>query len=144
MAVEHEGVRVAIGMVSIDHVPIDDHGTPDETEKEYLMIGLNLSNKTSQILNFTGWGAAEGVTLVDNLGNHYGRVRAPSGTVIVGQCQTASMMKGRAVRDTLAFKPPSNNADYLTLELPAANFGSQGTLTFKIVRYAWLKNNDGG
>jgi len=144
MALEHEGVRVAIGLVSIDHVPIDDHGTPDETEKEYLMIGLNLSNKTSGTLNYSGWGHAEGVSLVDNLGNHYGRVHAPSGTAIIGQRETASMISGRSVTDMLAFKPPSEQAEYLTLELPAANFGSQGTLTFRIVRFAWLKNNDGG
>jgi hypothetical protein len=144
MALEHEGVRVAIGLVSIDHVPIDDHGTIDETEKEYLMIGLTLANKTSRVLNFTGWGQADGPTLVDNLGHHYGRVHAPSETTIVGQCQTASMIKGRSVSDMLVFKPPSDNPEYLTLELPAGNFGGQGTLTFRIVRFAWLKNNNGG
>jgi hypothetical protein len=143
LALEHEGVRVAIGLVCVDHLPIDEHGTPDETEKEYLMIGLTLVNKTPRVLNFSGWGHGEGVKLVDNLGNHYGRVYAPSGTTIVGQCETASLIGGRSVGDVLAFKPPSGNAEYLTLELPAANFGGQGTLTFRILRLSWLRN-DGG
>jgi hypothetical protein len=144
MAAEHEGVRVAINLVSVDHVPIDDHGTTDESEKEYLMVGLALTNKTSRPLTFSGWGHGEGVTLADNLGNTYGRIHAPSGTIIVGQCETATMIGGRSVSDMLVFKPPSDSAEYLTLELPAANFGHQGTLAFKILRLAWLKNNDGG
>jgi hypothetical protein len=144
MATEYEGVRVAIGLVSVDNVPIDDHGAPDETEKKYLIIRLTLANKRPRVLNFTGWGHGEGVTLVDNLGNHYGRVHAPSGTTIVGQCETASLIGGRSASDVLVFKPPSDNADYLTLELPAANFGAQGTLTLRILRLAWQKNNDGG
>jgi hypothetical protein len=144
MAAETESVRVAISMVRVDNVPISDNGSTAETEKEYLMIGLTLSNKTSPILSFSGWGHGDGVTLADNLGNHYGRVHAPAGTTIIGQCETASMLKGKPVTDMLAFKPPRDDADYLTLELPAANIGGQGTLTFKILRLAWLKNNDGG
>src|SRR5262249_44474269 len=143
MATEYDGVRVAITLVSVDNVPVNDQGTPDETEKEYLMIGLTLSNKTSRIVNFTGWGHGEGVTLTDNLGNHYGRVHAPSGANITGQCETASMIKGRSVTDMLVFKPPLDNAEYLTLELPASNFGSQGTLSFRILHLAWQKNEGG-
>jgi hypothetical protein len=143
LAADHEGVHVAIRSIRIGNVLVDKQGTQGETEKEYLTLGIGLANKTSRKVSFSGWSHAEGVTLVDNLGNKYPQLRVPSGTVVAGQCETASIQPQQSTTDLLIFRPPLDKSESMTLQLPATNFGGNGYLTFNIPRLRWLKPTNG-
>ncbi len=60
----------------------------------------------------------------DYSGVHY--VASPKGAAGHG----ASIYPGKSIGDVILFEPPVDKAKYLTLKLPAANFGGEGEVEF--------------
>jgi hypothetical protein len=72
-------------------------------------------------------------TLRDNFGNGYRRIDFGLTAYPVGSVERSeSIYYNKPITDVLVFERPIDTFEYLELELPAQNFGSQGLLRFRI------------
>lgn len=134
-------LQVQIQSVKVDFVNIKSFGSTLSKDK-LLVISLKIKNNSnSKIINFQGWSAKEldfdsnRARIKDDHDNHYKRIHFGLGSKIDGQVnQPESIYPQKDITDVLVFEPPVNNANILFLELPAEQFGGEGSLKFKITR----------
>lgn len=105
----------------------------DSPAEGRLLITVEVKNLSeSRKLEFSGWirgGIARGIRLTDNFNNVYraqpvGRASTSGGPV--------SIYPSRSRRETLAFEPPIDKAEFLRIELPASALGQSGAVRLKI------------
>jgi len=110
-----------------------------DSQVEYLMVDVAVENTGAGTKpEFKGWSArsqySRQVKLSDDVQNTYKPPRIRGATVEGQLAAPRSLYRGKPVGDLLVFEPPVEAAEHLLLELPAAAFGEQGTLKFKIPR----------
>jgi hypothetical protein len=110
----------------------------DSSKQQSLLIALEIKNTSDQAkAKYETW-AARGkpscVKLTDNLGKTY--AEKSFGTQLAdGQFTGRTIEPGKTGEDLLFFEvPDKKQVRFLRLELPAANFGGQGTVNFEIPR----------
>jgi hypothetical protein len=110
----------------------------DGSKEQCLLIALQIKNTSDrEKAKYETW-AARGklscVKLTDNLGKTY--AEKSFGTQLAdGQFAGATIEPGKTGEDLLFFEvPDKKQVRYLRLELPAANFGGQGMVSFEIPR----------
>jgi hypothetical protein len=128
--------RVHIGSVNNN----DALGRPQETQDQFFTIYLAVANLSStKKLDFQTWrGAPSGIgdgsaQLTDINGNDYKLINiTPSQENGNSYPDSISIYPQKEVHDAVVFELPVENIEWLRLELPAENFGSDGMLRFEI------------
>ena len=98
-------------------------GNPSETKK----LELKLWSKTTR---------SDTLRLTDNFKNNYKPLASSTALFSLGGSGggTESIKPDTSIIDTLTFEDPIEKTKYLRLELPAENFGGQGSVYFEIPR----------
>jgi hypothetical protein len=137
--VQHGDVRVQLTGVTVRNVRIKDMlGEEFVSPTKYLAIRLEIFNTSSmRKLDFLGWSEPSSdrnaASLTDNSNRLYKRMSPDPGAEISGQISTAtSLYPGKQLEDLLVFEPPVDKIQFLRLQLPAAAFGSSGSLNLQI------------
>jgi hypothetical protein len=137
--VQHGDVRVQLTGVTVRNVRIKDMlGEEFVSPTKHLAIRLEIFNTSSmRKLDFLGWSETSpdrnAASLTDNFNRLYNRMSPDPGAEIPGQIITAtSLYPGKQLEDLLVFEPPVDKIQFLRLQLPAAAFGSSGSLNLQI------------
>jgi hypothetical protein len=134
-------VEVTVNGVEVVKVPISEAlGGVGQSAEPQLIVRLTIRNRSNvKKLDFRGWGGrafafgGDFATIADDHGNTYKRIYFGALNKPVGQVSdNESIYPGKSLGDVLVFEPPIDAAGYLTLELPAAAFGGEGMLRFRI------------
>jgi len=139
-AIQHGDLQVEVTRVYMGKIPIKALGDLTYSKDDLLAIHLKLSNMNpTKKLDYSTWSGKiisltrDFATLRDNFGNGYRRIdfgltAYPEGSVE----RSESIYYNKPITDVLVFERPIDTFEYLELELPAQNFGSQGLLRFRI------------
>ena len=134
-------VKTELSDISVMPVP----GAKSKTE--YLLIKVRLQNvSNSQSLTYNSWSGTASresrfsPTVTDAAGKIYGRIIL-EGRNDLDQLGKVTIRRRQNVTDVLIFQPPPADAGEITLSLPAAAFGSSGTLHFRIVQEFISRNS---
>ena len=122
------GGYVRLRVVSAEVVP----GPGGEPPR--LIITIELGNAGARDVEFTGWsrgGVARDAKLYDDAGNPLAP-KALGQAPLPGRGPPMTIASGRTGREELAFEPPSEDCEYLLLELPASAFGMEGVVRMKM------------
>jgi hypothetical protein len=139
-AVRQGDLQVQIDKVAIDYVEAKGAFGNQRSEKKWLIIRLTMLN-TSQTkkIEYKSWSGGyftlgdDCATLHDNFDNSYKRVNVGFGYHPVGGVDhDESIRPGSQITDVLVFELPLSNATHLDLKLPAANYGGEGFIRFRI------------
>lgn len=127
-SVQRGGVRVKIASAELGYADIAADSTPADPPRQCLLITVQLHNvdptQGLQIKSFNGHASlGRGVKLTDDAGRTCPFQDLGPGTL---------SFTGRVTEDRLAFRRPAAGAKHLKLKLPAAAFGSTGSVYFKI------------
>jgi hypothetical protein len=105
-------------------------------EGEWLVVAFEVSNMSdARKLDYRAWRESGVFDSQPRLGDDAGNAYKQIGTYheLVGASRNVeSVYPGASVADVLIFEPPVGAATHLDLELPAANFGGEGTIRFRI------------
>ena len=111
------------------------------TEQPAILIDVQVGNPSETIkLELKRWSKSRGgdsPKLADNFKNSYKPLSSQTDILNMMSSQQAagaSIMPRTTTIDTLTFEAPIEKAQSLFLQVPAENFGGQGTLYFKIPR----------
>jgi hypothetical protein len=102
-----------------------------------LVIGLRITNAgIARKVGYTTWGdpawSQDRPVLRDNHGKSFAENTFPPGWVVRGHTTKVALGPGKSIDDVLVFEPPSEEFDYLRLELPGAAVGVEGRLRVEI------------
>jgi predicted Zn finger-like uncharacterized protein len=140
-AVRQGAMEVHVTNVVLGKVPLRGGFEDREStsQDELLAIHVEMTNRSqNRKLQYRSWAgrdvsfARDYATLRDNFGNSYKRIGFGFDTKPIGHTQSESVYPGKMLTDVLVFEPPIDTAEYLDLELPAANFGGDGMLRLRI------------
>jgi hypothetical protein len=136
-------IRVFIAEAAIDLV----RGTnlpPNLAKDRHLQLRVRLENSNpGRKIDYLSWSIPPSSPLVpqprlkDDVApqpNQYSLIGFGPNAQVEGQVPKASIYSNKPATDLLVFEMPVEKAGALFLELPAANFGMQGTIRFKIPR----------
>jgi hypothetical protein len=132
-------IRVLWAMVA--KVPLrEEIGDGTGSSKEPMLgIKIEITNiSQTKKVEYKTWAGADFTmdrdfaTVADDFGNRYKRVNFGISTKPVGRTEQDSIYPSKSVSDLLIFEPPIKGAQYLNLELPAANFGGEGMIRLQI------------
>jgi hypothetical protein len=135
--------RVRLLAVVTGKVPLKTPtGTSSLSQDEQVMVVLAIDNQSDdKKFSFRTWGArfiqlgTEAARLTDDLGNPYRIVSFENAWAKpVGQTEDASVYPGKSVSDNIVFELPIAKAKHFVLELPATNFGGEGSVKFEFDR----------
>lgn len=111
------------------------------TEQPAILIDVQVGNPSETVkLELKRWSKSRGgdvPKLADNFKNSYKPISSQTDILNMMSSQqagAASIMPQTTTIDTLTFEAPIEKAQSLFLQVPAENFGGQGTLYFKIPR----------
>jgi hypothetical protein len=136
-------IQVEIGNAHVDNVIlVKSSGEKVLSGETHLAIVLSLTNvNQNKKVEYQGWTGKkynfdrelDFATIKDNFGNQYKRIDfgiflSPFGSV----SEEAAIYPGKSIIDVLVFQRPIETASYLDLELPAANYGGEGAIRFRI------------
>ncbi len=106
------------------------------SEKPCLEVKLNITNLSkSKKVEYDSWGeysATNSAMLRDNFQNEYKRMYFSYTAVIKGRTIQASIYPNQSIQDVLTFQPPIAGIEYLDLELPGRNAGSDDAFRLRI------------
>jgi hypothetical protein len=127
---------VSIASARIDHVALEGMVEDARSNQRLLAIRLTIENLSrTRKIDFHGFepelAALEFALLTDNFHNSYRRVGFGADRP-KGQVNSASIYPRQVIEDLLVFEIPVEAAEYLRLELPAANVGQPGSFRFQI------------
>ncbi len=128
-------VRVLIAGASLDHAVYRNIlGRPETTEEKNLNVLVGVwNNNPARKIDFVGWSTERGgVKLTDDCGNGYSHVTFGLAQRIVGATDSATLYSDNMAPDFIVFERPVPAAKWLTLELPASNFGGTGVMKCRI------------
>jgi len=144
-AVRQGDVEVRVTSVLVGKVPLRDRfnlgtgGGQGTSLDDLLAIHIELTNQSqSRKVEYRSWLGSDVsfsrdyATVGDNFGNTYKRISFGLGTDIIGHTESESIYPGKSLGDVLVFEVPVAAAEYLSLELPAKNFGGEGMLRLRI------------
>jgi hypothetical protein len=139
-AVRLGDLQVQIVQTTIGKVPLKTITGDAVSTNVLLMINLELLNtnptQKAEYHSWTGRGLTfdrDYASLKDNFGNTYKRADFGLGSRPVGAVEgSGSIYPNRSLTEVLVFELPVNAATHLDLELPAKNYGSEGTVRFRI------------
>jgi len=139
-AIQHGDLHVEVTRVYIGKIPIKALGDLTYSKDDLLAIHLKLSNMNpTKKLDYSTWSGKiisltrDYATLRDNFGNGYSRIDFGLAAYPVASVERSeSIYYNKPITDVLVFERPIDTFEYLELELPAQNVGSQGLLRFRI------------
>lgn len=144
------GVQVRLVETAIGKISLEDIVRKDAKSKDALLaIKLEITNtSTTKKITYRTWQGADFsfdrdfATLHDNYGNSYKRITFGFGSTPVGALgKSESLYPNKAVSDLLVYEIPLDTALFLDLELPAKNFGEEGTVRYRIPLDSISRNN---
>jgi hypothetical protein len=129
-------VRVRVLGATVGTVPIrDEAGQKRWSPERVLALRVRLSNVgLDRVVRYVSWSAAEGATVVDQLGRGYPARKFAPGWEVIGQVRRVGLIPGKWADDLLVFAPPARDVLFLRLTLPASAFGGKGVLRLEIPR----------
>jgi len=133
-------IYVKIDRAKIGKVPLHDAmGGDSESADSLLTIWLTVQNKSERKkLDYRTWGAdatsmfGSDVSLKDDAGNTYKRIRFSFSDKIKGAESSTSIYPGKEIRDAIVFELPIEKIEYLELVLPGKHVDEEGELRFRI------------
>jgi hypothetical protein len=136
-AVQLGDLQIQVTEVVIGKVPLEGHRTSEDT---HLIVRLYLLNTSpTKKVEYRSWGGEDfsfdrdHATCKDNFGNSYYRREFGLFSRPVGAAKgVESIYPNKSVTDVLVFEVPVSKVTYLDLELSASNYGSEGTVRFRI------------
>lgn len=130
--------RIKINAVWIDDVKVLLQGKEVGAARDVLVINYEIENIAERgAMNFFGWGGYKAkpeestATLTDSKGGLYRRLVLEE---VEGQVEARILDPGKRTADRILFPAPDEKVDYYRLELPAKNFGGEGTVRLQIPR----------
>jgi DNA-directed RNA polymerase subunit RPC12/RpoP len=120
--------------------PIEGANTGVTNERPAVLIQVRVGNPSeTKKLELKPWSKTskgDALRLTDNFKNNYKPLSSSTALLSLGGSSggTESIKPDTSIVDTLAFEDPIEKTQYLRLELPAENFGGQGTIYFQIPR----------
>jgi hypothetical protein len=135
--VAHGDVQVRVVKVAVGKVSLKTITGKAFSKDDVLMVKVELTNTHSaKKIAYLPWSRAsrdgDYPTLKDNVGNRYFRVTFGLGTRAAGAAEPDSIYPMKSLTDVLLFEVPVAAATHLELELPADNFGGDGSVRFRI------------
>ena len=132
--------RVKLLKGFIGKVPLEHLGRASQSASELLSFSFEVTNLSdTRKMNYQPWSGKlfqvdrNFATLKDNFGNNYKRIDFGIGSHPTDAIEhNESLYPGKSLNDLLVFEVPIDNAEWLDLELPAKNFGSEGVFRFRI------------
>ena len=120
--------------------PIEGANTGVTKERPAVLIQVRVGNPSeTKKLELKPWSKSQGsgtLRLTDNFKNNYKPLSSSTALLSLGGTGggTESIKPVTSIVDTLTFEDPIDKTEYLRLELPAENFGGQGSVYFQIPR----------
>jgi len=135
LSVTQENIQVVVVSANVGTVSYRDVVNRPQFTGPYLTIGLGLANvSATKKVDVETWRAGRcAVSMSDNYGSSYKRIDVtPAPNLLDPARDTASLRPTERFYDPVVFEVPLQNIEWLHLELPARNFGGEGTLRFEI------------
>ncbi len=120
-------VVVRVKHWSIRRVPGLVHGEHKDSPEECLIVNLQVSTDTpDKVFEFESWHKPrerneDGFRAVDEVGNHYDRVRFPSDFQFKGEIDRELVTKNEPVLDRIVMEKPHRSAREIRVTLPSRN-----------------------
>ena len=134
-------IRVIVQSATVGKVSLKKFRGSSESKDDVLIVRLELTNVSpTKKIEYRTW-AGDDFALLDhdfasirdNFGNTYKRITFGFGAAPEGAVEgSEAIYPNDKLADVLVFEKPVKNAAYLDLDLPAKNFGSTGTLKFRL------------
>jgi len=116
---------------SIRRVPGTVRGEHKESPDEFLIVNVHVSTENpDRVFDFRSWhkpreGNEDGFRAVDNLGNHYERIKFPPGFQVKWQSDRELVSMREPTMDRIVIEKPHRGAKEIRITLPSKNISGE-------------------
>lgn len=139
--VEIRIVSCRVGQVTLTRgsATLDETLGTSQSVEAILAVTVEITNSSdTRKVEYLSWRGREVIfardyaSICDNFGNKYRRVGFGLVDRPAGSVSMESVYPGKSIRDVLAFEKPLKTVEFLSLEMPAENFGGAGMVRFRV------------